>query len=319
MSALDMAHNHRLPAAVEWIARSLGGAPLGCVIRHRGTTVHQQFRGGMAPDSMFEIGSLRKTFTSALIGCVAAERSNFSIHLQANSVWPDLVAISGDPRDRDITLHHLISGVSGWLTPDPPGVRFHYNSAASTAAERVLARFLQLPRDEIAPEVARRFKGTLAAGSWNMYHFPGQFAQGDIRNSGPKLAVESTLADLATWGELWCNSGCWHGQQLIPETYVRLATSLVNPDVPGSHYGYCWFVNTGHALWPRVPADSYGAPGYGSFRASGASSHAFLWICPSLQVVTAIVTDASTGFVDDFLRVPNDLTAEYLARIVSAF
>lgn len=310
-------HHRRLRAAVEWITRSLGDAPLGCVIRHHGTTVGHEVCRGMTADILFEIGSIRKSFNSALIGCTS-DRSDFTIHLKATNMWPELVAISGDPGDTEITLHHLASGVSGWMTPDPPGLRFLYNSAASTAAERVVGRYWGFPHDEIAAEIARRFKEPLDAASWKIYHFPGQFTPGDVENPGPKLAIDSDLADLATWGELWCNSGRWRGQQLIPEAYVKRATSLVNPDIPSSHYGYGWFVNAGHALWPRVPADSYGHAGFGSFRSSGEPSRAFLWVCPSLSVVAAIITDASAGFAGDFLDVPNDFTAECITKIMSA-
>ncbi|HLJ59135.1 MAG TPA: serine hydrolase [bacterium] len=302
---------------MEWIAQSLGDAPLGCVIRHHGSSVGLEMYRGIAADTLFEIGSIRKSFNSALIGC-AAGTSDFVIHLKATDLWPELMTISGDPDDARITLHHLASGVSGWLTPDPPGSRFLYNSAAFTAAERVVARYLGLPHDEVAAEVAHRFKVPLGAGSWRIYHFPGEFTPGDVENPGPKLAIDSTLADLATWGELWCNAGRRRGEQLIPETYVARATRLVNPDIPGSRYGYGWFVNAGQALWPGVPADSYGHAGFGSFQPAGGPSRALLWICPSLAVVVAIVTDAAAGFVGDFLEVPNGSTAACIARIANA-
>ena len=71
----------------------------------------------------------------------------------AAKFWPELVEISADPADDSITPHQLVSGVSGWLTSDPPGHAFKYNNAGFTAAEKVVARISDFAGDEIAPTV----------------------------------------------------------------------------------------------------------------------------------------------------------------------
>ena len=272
---------------------------------------------GFSAEGLFEIGSIRKSFNSALIG-IGIQGGKIDLNVRAVDAWPDITEISGDQADEAITLNQLVSGTSGWLTPDPPGKTFVYNNAGFTAAERVVARIYGLANDEIAPEVVKRFKIPLEAESWKVYHFEGEFRPQDIENPGPKLAIDSNLRDLIKWGYLWLKKGVWDSKELIPRDYVNLAANLVNPQIPNAYYGYNWFVNSEKALWPDAPEDSYGHAGFGTFKPSESESRAYLWICPSLNIVAAIVADVSVGFANDFLDVPMRITAEWIARIVHA-
>ena len=67
---------------------------------------------------------------------------------------------------------------------------------ASLRPSASLARAPGLARDEIAPEVERRFKRPIHASTWSVYRLERIFIPEDIENSGPKLAVDSTLEDL---------------------------------------------------------------------------------------------------------------------------
>jgi|GEM_PF-2337484 len=307
----------KVAALGDWIRKKTPNSPFGCIIAIKNIIVGEWYGGGFTADSFFEIGSIRKSFNSALIGNGLKE-GKVHLSVRAAEPWPEITRISGDRTDATITLHQLVSGVSGWLTSDPPGKIFKYNNAGFTAAERIVARLYKLDGDEIAPEVERRFKGALGAKSWKVYHFANRFDPADIDNPGPKLAIDSTLADLIKWGNLWLNRGVWNDRKLIPADYVDRATRPTNPQIPDARYGYNWMLNIGQALWPGVPEDSYGHVGFGSFKPSEKQSRAFLWICPGLQTVAAIVTDAKTGFANDFLNVPMDLTAEWIARVAAA-
>lgn len=307
---------NKVKAQQKWIAEKAQGRAYGCIILKNGRIGAEFYGGGFAADSLFEIGSIRKSFNSALIGS-GLKDGKIHLDLIAADIWPELLDISRDPVDAHITLHQLVSGVSGWLTPDPPGRTFRYNNAGFTVAEKVVARIYEFANDEIAPEVENRFKGILDAGSWHVYHFINQFDRFDIDNPGPKLAIDSTLRDLTKWGYLWLNKGIWEGQELIPTDYVDLATRRVNPHIPNAHYGYNWFVNDGKMLWLRAPEDSYGHAGFGTFKPSEKDSRAFLWICPSLDMVAIMVADVEVGFANDFLEVPMGLTAEWIERVAA--
>ena len=181
-----------------WIENLAGGQPYGIIIIHEGAVAAEWYGNGFGPDSLFEIGSIRKSFNSALIG-QGLERGRIDLQKRASEVWPDIIRLGDPAKDAMISLHHLASGVSGWLASEPPGTTFRYNNAAFTAAERVTARMLGLARDEIAPEVSRQFKSALNAESWRCYHFEREFTPGDRDNPGAKLAIDSNLRDLAAW------------------------------------------------------------------------------------------------------------------------
>jgi CubicO group peptidase (beta-lactamase class C family) len=300
-----------------WIESITKDCPLGFILLNKGEIVAEWYSGSFSSVDLFEIGSIRKSFNSALIG-IGIERGEIDIQTKACSVWSEIVDISGQSEDKEITLHQLASGISGWLTQDPPGRCFQYNNAAFTAAEKVVARIMNLPRDEIASEIVKRFKIPLQANSWEVYHFDVDFDPTNVDIPGPKLAINSTLHDLVKWGQVWLNRGTWADQRLIPEAWVDRATGPVNPHMKNNYYGYNWFINIERALWPAAPADSYGHPGFGTFKSSGEESRAYLWICPSLNSVAAIVTDATVGFANDYLDVPHGITADLIGRIVRA-
>jgi CubicO group peptidase (beta-lactamase class C family) len=312
--------SERLSQTKDWIEQKAGKTPYGCLILRNGKVAAEWYGGGFSAESLFEIGSIRKSFNSALIGIGLEEEKIdlIDLNVRAVDVWSDITKISGDPADETITLHQLVSGTSGWLTPDPPGKTFVYNNAAFTAAERVVAAIYGLAGDQIAPQVVRKFKIPLEAESWKVYHFERKFTPQDIENPGPKLAIDSNLRDLIKWGYLWLEKGIWDGKELIPREYVSVATNLVNPQITNACYGYNWFINSENALWPDAPEDSYGHAGFGTFKPSEKESRAYLWICPSLNIVAAIVADVSVGFANDFLDVPLGITAEWIGRIVYA-
>ncbi len=308
----------RLSEIRVWLEEKTADRPFGCLILHCGEVAAAWYDGGFDEGSIFEIGSIRKSFNSAIVG-QALQRGEIALDLRAGDVWPEIVEISGNPADGNLTLHQLMSGTSGWLVGDPPGSCFRYNNAAFTAAERVAARALRFPRDEIAAEVERRFKIPLGTTSWRLCHWARPFTPNDIENAGPKLAIDSTLKDLATWGQLWLDKGLWRGQRLIPKSWVDRATQCANPGIPGPPYGYNWFTNAGWALWPGAPEDSYGHAGFGTFKPTEVPSRAYLWVCPSLSIVAAVVSDVTTGFGTDFLSVPNTITAAWISRITEVF
>lgn len=300
-----------------WIEEKADQTPLGCLIMRHGDVVAEWYGGGLSAESLFEIGSIRKSFNSALIG-LGIKKGKIDLNVRAFDCWPPIVEISGDPADQNITLHQLISGMSGWLTPGQPGKDFLYNNAAFTAAEKVVARIYGLAKDEIAPKVIEDFKIPLKAESWKVYHFERDFTPKDFENPGPKLAIDSNLRDLVKWGHLWLKKGSWDGKELIPGDYVEMATQLVNPEISNAFYGYAWFVNARKALWPGAPEDSFGHAGFGTFKPSERESRSYLWVCPSLDMVAGIVADTSVGFANDFLEIPLKITAEWIGRMVNS-
>ena len=58
----------KLESTKNWIERQTGGGTYGCLIVRHGAIVAEWYGGGFSARSLFEIGSIRKSFNSALIG-----------------------------------------------------------------------------------------------------------------------------------------------------------------------------------------------------------------------------------------------------------
>ncbi|MGG5822569.1 serine hydrolase domain-containing protein [Falsiroseomonas sp. HW251] len=299
----------RAEAALDWLVAQSEGTPFGGLVLHRGQVAAERLAHGFTAETRFEIGSIRKSINSALIGRALA-RGTLTPGLNAAEAWPDLVAISGDPRDRAITLAMLATGTSGWLAPEGPGERFRYNNAAFTAAERVVARAHGWAGDSILAETRTALVEPLGLSSWHLYHFDRPFDPARFEDPGPKLAVDSNLLDLARWGLLWAEGG----GDLIPAEHVVRATRPANPELDAC-YGWNWYSNAEAAAWPAAARDAFGHGGTATFPDSGTAIRTFLWCCPSLSLVAAIVAIADVGIGRDRLVEPNGIRAGFTARL----
>jgi CubicO group peptidase (beta-lactamase class C family) len=282
-------------------------------VSSRGQLAGEQYGGGADGSSRWDIGSIRKSFTSALAGQLIDE-GIVSLDTPACERWPQIAELSQRAEDREITLQQLLGSTSGWLTDDLPGRRFRYNNAAFTAAEHVIAGTLGR---EPAPEVVDRFARPLGLENFVAYHRAMPFDPASFGDPGPKLVIECCLRDLVAWGNVWVQGGAHGGRQLIPADYVALATSPSGPS-PDSHYGYCWFVNAGRALWPSASDDAFGHPGHGFYTVGPQHSRAFLWASPGLRAVAAVSTGLSAGIAEDYLDVPMGTTGEWIAEALAA-
>jgi CubicO group peptidase (beta-lactamase class C family) len=76
-----------------------------------------------------------------------------------------------------------------------------------------------------------------------------------------------TARDWARFGELVRQDGVWDGVRLLPEGWVRYATTPT-PLAPQGAYGAHWWLNAGtpgapeDRPWPRIPAEVYAARGH---------------------------------------------------------
>lgn len=299
-------------ALLNWLDGRTQGTPYGIAVVRGGNVLVDHYAGGAGPQNRWDIGSIRKSFNSALAGQAIAE-GLIALETPAHRMWPGLVELSGQDDDREITLHHLLGSTSGWLTNDAPGERFRYNNAAFSAAERVLGGAL---RCEVSDAVTERLIRPLGLADTTARHRDAPFDPNSYGDPGPKLLIESTVCDLLRWGELWLHGGLWSGRALIPAEHVRRATRRVDPHIADSHYGYCWFVNEDLALWPGAPPDSYGHPGVGYNLNGPDPSRSFLWICPSLELAAAICADPCAGIADDYRNVPMPVTAQWIDRVL---
>ncbi len=233
-------------------------------------------------DEVHKVWSCTKSFTSAVLGILIADRK-CTLDTRAAEVLPALAE-----HYPEVTLRHFATLTSGYahakgdrFTPatplHAPGERFHYSSASDVYG-LMLTRTAGEPLEDV---FARRIAEPIGMnrdewrwGSWGVRN--GLAING---GSGEGEAGVSTNArTLARFGHLYLNEGEWAGRQLVPREWVRLSTSVqVNaetptflPDawyarMPGA-YGLNWWVNgvtaEGRRRWPHAPPRTFAAQGY---------------------------------------------------------
>jgi CubicO group peptidase (beta-lactamase class C family) len=296
-------------AYVSWLQHQAGSRPFGTIVVRGGQTGIEHFGGGATPQSTWEIGSLRKAVGSTLLGMAIDER-RLSLDTKAVDICPELFSGPDTSKDSAITVRQLFCSTSGWKRPEHPGVVWFYNNAAFTAGGMVVGRVYQQPDDSLANLVRERIADVLNCPSWKCSHFPGAFSR-NYGEPGPKLAIESNLADLTRFGEFWLQKGRWRGRQHLPRDYVEMATSN-QADAAGGHYGLGWFVNNRQQLLPDAPADTFFHIGNGKN-----DRRTVLAIVPSLDLVAVVGVNAEAfDITAGYTNVPVVTVNDWLRRIV---
>jgi len=251
------------------------------VICRDGEVVCEAYGDGGSADSRWEIGSIRKSVCSTLLGGAIAE-GLLSLDTPVYDVWPEILTL-GQEKDRAILVRHLATNTSGWMLDHSAGDKWVYNNAACTAGNALVGRVYEMPDDRIAPLVTEKIASVIGT-DWDCYHYDGAFEAGSHGQPGPKLAIDSTLRDLAKFGQLWLNEGKRDDRAVVPADYVREARSNQCAHLD-AHYGYWWFTNDGRAQIPEAPEDAFYHIGHGrAYRRT-------LFLCiPSESLVVAIGT-----------------------------
>jgi len=301
--------SQKVDTYLSWLAVRASGEPFGTVVVRHGRIAIEHYGSGGASSSAWEIGSIRKAVGSTLLG-IALDQGKLTLETPAHRLWPEIVSQTREEKDKSIQVKHLFNSTSGWKRPETPGTKWIYNNAAFTAGQMVLGRIYRLPDDRIAPLAQSRIADPIGASSWRCYHYPEGFTANN-RNPGPKLAVDSTLQDLARFGYLWLRQGEWNGRQIIPAGYLRDATHN-QAYAAGGHYGFCWFINDGQKLLPDVPEDAYFHVGNGK-----ESRRTVLMVVPSLDLVAIVGTHAARfDITRGYTSVPVPHVNEWIGKIV---
>ena len=230
-----------------------------------GRIVSERYARGVGMHTPQRTWSVAKSLTSALIGRAAALNV---LDRMAPAHVPEWGA-SGDPRAA-ITVDQLLRMQSGLFTNGPgnrtDALYFGGSTVAETAAVAPLeaapgTRFAYANNDTLL--AARALMADLgeAAPSFPYTHLLWPLGmtrttiEGDWQGN-PILSsqVWMTARDLARLALLHLNDGKWNGQQLLPEGWVKDATTPVGPQPPAARgEGY------GRAIWlPNgLPQGSY--------------------------------------------------------------
>lgn len=298
----------RLGAAERWLDDHVEDEGYRFVVVREGR-VAAEWNRGVDRGEQLRLASATKSIFSCILGIAVEEGQISSADAKVADYYPEAMDVPPGEgpkagryvreKDHAITFRQLISNTSGYLKPaEEPGQVFHYQTFGMNILTHAIAKTYGL-YDIRDPEGSPGFKVLVderlrvpIGATWGYYlmnfdHYP--WARTDI--FGYYDGVKATALDMARLGWLWRKWGCWKGEQLIPEPWLREATQTAPPiraNCPPEQwkYGYAFWTNDHGQLWPSLPRDSYAASGAGS-------QH--IWVCPSLDLVVV----QSPGLYED--------------------
>jgi CubicO group peptidase (beta-lactamase class C family) len=236
--------------------------------------------------SGFELYSITKSVTSALVGIAMAEGRIKGLDQPLRhffSKWTPR-------RARAITLRELLSMRTGWpgendprsdvgnppnliraLLQRPivhkPGTTFDYDSASTHVVSAILTRVTGMSEERYAKT---RLFAPLAI---QIKDFWPKDEHG-ITYGGNGLALSAR--DALKLGQLYLQHGRWHGRQIVPRRWVSKSTSQQVAFRGGHGYAYGWWTRTHNG------SKAYFALGYGG---------QIIAVVPKLDLAVAVFSD----------------------------
>jgi CubicO group peptidase (beta-lactamase class C family) len=147
----------------------------------------------------------------------------------------------------------------------PPGSYYEYNDVR---INRFSLSLLQLFKKQV-PDVFRDevMNPIGASNTWKWVPYANSYTMID----GKRVASVSggtrwgggvwiSSYDEARFGLLWLRRGKWGNRQIVPEPYVKLATT---PSAHGPDYGFLWWLNSTGKEWTGSPTNMFEARGAG--------------------------------------------------------
>tara|TARA_Y100001954_G_scaffold222403_1_gene259647 strand:+ start:2318 stop:3472 length:1155 start_codon:yes stop_codon:yes gene_type:complete len=309
-------------------AERIGTRTDAVVIIKSGRLIYEKYARGWNADKPHLTWSVTKSITSALTG-LAVSLGVLSLETSICDYYADL-----PPDNCAVTVKHLLEFSTGfdWTEVyenegnqvssvfamlygegredmstfvanhplrDEPGTTYQYSTGDATLLTGILTKSLS---DEYGDDFA-----------WDLLFDPlGMTSSVIERDRAGGLIGGSyfyaTPRDLARFGYLYLNNGCWENEQMLPEEWVTNSTSLtevmskerIDAD-PDWIQGWMWWLNITdddkglEAPWPDLPATAFGASGHW-----GQSINVF----PTLDmVVVRTADDRDRSFVkNDFLK-----------------
>jgi CubicO group peptidase (beta-lactamase class C family) len=295
----------------------------GVVIIKGGKLLYEKYARGFTADNKHLSWSVAKSFSSALIG-VAVGRGALALD---DSICTYLTEYSGDVckikvkdnltfatglawqeeyEGKQYQVSSVISMLFGSGHQDQlkhilstkfahdPGTQWKYSTGdaelLSAVAKRALAK--QMPGEQFPFWVALFDKMGMSVAF-----------EEDVKGTplGGSM-VYATPREYAKFGYLFLHDGCWDGQRLLPDGWVKSSTTPSDvfmtsaPDTEDTPSGYMWWLNQPPKAqkskpWKDVPDDAFLADGHWGQK---------IFVVPSLDlVVVRTGDDRESGVFDD--------------------
>lgn len=293
----------KINAAVNWVATNYNYID-SMLIKHCDTLLTENYYNGFNANTLHEIQSATKTFSSTLVGILLRKGVITSLDQKISELLPNYSSLFVGGRE-NITVRHLLTMTTGlrWndFTPPTsfdeinaasdsinyvltrtlettPGAKFAYNTGSSHLLSAIVKVKTGMSTDKYAEQELfgplgistytwPKLKDGINQGGWGMYMKPIDFI---------KLA------------QLYRNGGVWNGTQILDKSFADAA--IVKQVVTGNtleNYGFQMWIEEDYGT-----AVVAGARGYGGQDSLVAKAQGYTIVFTgSIQQPTQMATD----------------------------
>ncbi|HNS17539.1 MAG TPA: serine hydrolase domain-containing protein [Bacteroidales bacterium] len=220
--------------------------------------IYEKYFYGYTAETIFPSFSVTKTFVSALTGIAIGEGIIKSTDQKVTDFLPWM------KRDgfQHISIEHLLNMRSGirfnesYSNPfgdaaqfyygtnlrkyvrhlkikEPPGLRYHYNSANQQILGYILEAATGKRISKYLEEKLWKPLGMEQNATWNT----DSEKHDDIKMFG---CLNATPRDFARFGRLYLKNGLWNGKQIIPQEWIIRSTRVINDSLDGDGYPFTY-------------------------------------------------------------------------------
>lgn len=258
------------------------------IIMRHGHVVAEAWWKPQTAETQHVMHSLSKSFTSTAVG-LAIEEGKLSLDDEVLKFFPDDAPAESSKNLKAMRVRDLLAMSTGQTTEpkrdmkDPnwvktflahpvqhkPGTFFMYNTSATYMLSAIVQKATgQKVLDYLKPRLFEPLG--IADPKW------GESPQG-VTLGGYGLYIRTE--DIAKFGQLYLQKGKWQGKQLIPEAWVKAATSRQTSN--GSNPQSDWEQGYGYQFWRCR---------HGAYRGDGANGQ-FCIVLPEEDTVIAITAE----------------------------
>jgi CubicO group peptidase (beta-lactamase class C family) len=273
-----------LQAASDWAfnRESAEQVTLSLIVVHGGEIIHERYAPGIDMHTRTRTWSTAKSIAVTLVGMLV-EQGRMDLDAPLDIDWlPEVAEEDADPR-RAITLRHVLNMSSGLYPVDSFGMEYvngsglAYWAGASSAREARKRGLIREPGTfwdyENYDTLLAVYAMKRALGDDRTYReFPRKALLDRIGMRNTLIGTDrfgdfilssqvyTNARDLARFGLLYLGDGAWHGQQLIPEEWIRFVrTPAPATAQTGNFYGGQWWLVPDDRS--DVPGDAYATSG----------------------------------------------------------
>jgi hypothetical protein len=249
--------------------------------------LYEQYFDDRSPESINPSFSVSKSFVSALIGIAISEGKIKSVDEPVTNYLPELK----NPGFEKIRIEDLLNMRSGikfsetYTSPFGQMPRYYYGLNLQRYIRRLKVKappnqhydyisvnslLLSLILEKACGE---KLSDYLSEKIWQPtgMEYPATMNVDSRRHQTIKAfcCLNARSRDFAKFGRLYLHNGNWFGKQIVPATWVKMSTSIINDsrDAHGSPYTYCWRVLNN-----------------GSYYAQGVLGQ-FIFVCPAKNII----------------------------------